>query len=239
MLLSFPQFAPMQDIMSLYTRDIMDIIGKKFGKWIVTQLIGRDAKSNKIYLCRCDCGTEKEQRIQTVVSGETTQCRSCRMSDFNKVENLIGKKFGSWSVIGKEKNEVRNEWYYTCICDCGTEKLISGHSLKSGNTNKCSKCRCKTHGMSSTSTFKIWAGILARCTNPKIACFKYYGGRGIKVCDRWLKFENFLEDMGIRPDGLQIDRIHNDGNYEPANCRWVTPAVNHSNRNINRFKKEK
>jgi len=217
----------------------MDIIGKKFGKWTALEFVGRDDKSNKIYKCKCDCGTEKEQRKHTLVSGESIQCKTCRMNDFNKVEELVGKKFGSWSVIGKNKNQQRNEWFYDCVCDCGTKRLIPGHSLKSEWTTQCHICRNKTHGMCYTSTFKIWAGMLARCTNSKLACYKYYGGRGITVCDRWLKFENFLEDMGLRPPKLQIDRIDNDGNYEPGNCRWVTAAVNHSNRNINRFKKEK
>lgn len=237
MLFPFPQFAPKYDMISLLIRDIMDFIGQRFGKWTVVDFIGRDAKSNKIYKCKCDCGTEKDQRRHTLTSGDTVQCKTCRMSDFNKVEDIVGKKFGLWSVIGKEKNIDRNEWFYECVCDCGTKKNIAGHQLKSGQANKCPHCRVKTHGMSYTSTFKIWTGILARCSNEKLKCYKYYGGRGITVCERWLKFENFLEDMGIRPDGLQIDRINNDGNYEPRNCRWVTPAVNHSNRNVNTCKK--
>jgi hypothetical protein len=238
-MLTCPQFAPKNVIISLFIKDIMDIIGNKFGKWTVLSFIGRDAKSNKIYKCICDCGTEKEQRKSTLVDGESTQCKTCRMSDFNKVEDLVGKKFGLWTVIGKEKNNSRNEWFYQCICECGTQKAIAGSTLKNGRANKCPHCRVKTHGMSYTSTFKIWSGILRRCTNSNFKAYKYYGGRGITICDRWLKFEHFLEDMGTRPNGLQIDRINNDGNYEPGNCRWVTPAVNHSNRNINRFKKEK
>ena len=92
--------------------------------------------------------------------------------------------------------------------------------------------------MSYTSTYKIWRGILRRCTNKNFKHYKYYGGRGITICDRWLEFDNFLEDMGIRPDNLQIDRINNNGNYEPGNCRWVTAKVNNSNRNNSRNKME-
>lgn len=82
------------------------------------------------------------------------------------------------------------------------------------------------HGKTNTKTFRIWTGIITRCYNEKSTVYKYYGGRGIKVSDRWRDFLNFLEDMGERPPGLQIDRIDNDGHYEPGNCRWVTPKEN-------------
>jgi len=82
------------------------------------------------------------------------------------------------------------------------------------------------HGMSGTPTYKIWAGILSRCYNAKVKIYKYYGGRGIKVCASWLDFINFYEDMGERPNNLQLDRINNDGDYSKDNCRWVTAKEN-------------
>jgi hypothetical protein len=87
----------------------------------------------------------------------------------------------------------------------------------------------KSHGMSSTLIYHIWKAMLKRCNNPNDNAYKNYGGRGIRVCDDWTSFETFYDDMGNRPDGLQLDRIDNDGNYEPSNCRWISRAINNSN----------
>lgn len=88
-----------------------------------------------------------------------------------------------------------------------------------------------THGMTNTPIYKTWKRMKDRCSNPNNKNYKYYGGRGIKVCDRWVNsFENFYEDMGDKPKGLVIDRINNDGNYEPNNCRWVTITENNRNK---------
>jgi hypothetical protein len=79
-------------------------------------------------------------------------------------------------------------------------------------------------------TYNSWKGMRGRTTNPNHADYVYYGGRGITVCERWRKFENFLEDMGEKPDGMSLDRIDNDGNYEPSNCRWATQSEQNYNR---------
>jgi hypothetical protein len=235
----YPQFTPPENrIYAIIPKNVLhkgiimhDIIGKKFGKWIVISTNGRNKKGELLLSCKCECGTVKDQRMSSLTTQRSIQCKQCYMRELNYVENLIGKQFGSTKVLEKIKDSQRNEWFYKCICiTCNTIKNIPGYRLKNGQSNKCPKCRVKTHGMSYTSTFKIWSGILARCLNPKIKCWKYYGGRGIKVCKRWLSFENFLEDMGIRPQKLTIDRIDNDGNYEPGNCRWVTTKENNSNR---------
>jgi len=92
--------------------------------------------------------------------------------------------------------------------------------------------RPPSHGMFGTATYRAWNDMKKRCLNKTNKSYKYYGGRGITICERWLTFENFLADMGVRPAGLSLDRIDNNGNYEPGNCRWTT----HQQQMVNRRK---
>ncbi len=137
---------------------------------------------------------------------------------------------------------------FLCRCDCGAEKIIKGEQLRAG-TQSCGCFRREklarlrtTHGHSGirvngrrdgqTPEFRAWCRIRARCENPNAKDYKYYGGRGISVCSRWREsFENFLADMGRKPSlKLSIDRIDNNGNYEPGNCRWTTQSEQVRNR---------
>src|SRR5437762_2841096 len=133
--------------------------------------------------------------------------------------NLIGRTFGKLKVIAEaqHRGEKRRS---LCVCECGQSAVVGNGNLLSGKTRSCgcSKWFSK-HGMTQSREYSSWEHIIQRCTNPKNSAFKHYGGRGIKVCERWLAFENFLADMGPRPEGTSIERNNRNGDYEPGNCR--------------------
>lgn len=151
-----------------------------------------------------------------------------------KFRDLTGDKFGRWTVLEKTQTKYR-EHFWMCICECGTKKEVIGGSLKTGRSRSCgcySSELSTKHGMDGTPTYNTWCHMLSRCNNTKHKQYADYGGRGIYVCDRWKEFVSFYADMGEKPDGMSLDRIDNDGPYEPVNCRWVTQKTQVRNRRI-------
>lgn len=172
-----------------------------------------------------------------------------RVAFFMKRIDLTGKRFGRLLVI--KETEVRKVWNrksWECLCDCGNRKNVCTRSLKKGLTQSCG-CLQKEktaeakiiHGQSGSRIspeFRTWIDIKSRCYNSNVKCFKNYGGRGIRVCDRWLNsFENFYEDMGKRPsDKHSLDRYPNtEGDYELSNCRWATLKEQNQNKRNNKW----
>src|SRR5436190_19682968 len=149
--------------------------------------------------------------------------------------DITGQRFGRLIVIeiaARKGPGGRSLWL--CRCDCESKVVAWGGNLRSGNTKSCGCLRREVsyenhfiHGEGksgkTTSEYHSWQAMRARCLDPNNRAYKWYGGRGIRVCARWLKFENFLADMRRRPAGRSLDRINNDGDYEPSNCRWATP----------------
>lgn len=199
------------------------LTGERYERWTVVE----DRTTGRIK-ARCDCGTERELSIQVWAR----RSKSCGCYQQKHPERVIpaGTRHGRLTVT----TERRATEPIRCRCDCGKDRIVT-----IGNWGRTISCGCVkagtgngrySHGKSRTKIYRIWADMVGRCSRPTHMRYADYGGRGISVCERWMSFPNFYSDMGDRPENLSLDRVNNDGNYEPSNCRWATAIEQRNNR---------
>lgn len=230
--------------------------GERFGRLIAISFAY--FKNRKTYWnFKCDCGNSVTKQIESVKSGGSVSC-GCYIKEYlsrDKVE-MIGKRFGRLVVESKSENRADGERKWNCLCDCGSRHVSTGTALRCGDSKSCGCLQRekasvqaksmgdanKTHGMTNSREFNVWKSVVARCSCETTPSYRYYGGRGIRYCERWESFENFYEDMGPRPEGKTCDRINVNGHYScgkceqcsregwTANCRWATDIEQQRNR---------
>lgn len=158
--------------------------------------------------------------------------------------DLAGQRFRRLLVISEAGRNQYKAVLWLCRCDCGNESTTTTYLLRSGKATSCGCWKREVpgtwslkHGQSKTRLYKTWRSMVRRVTEPTYPDYPHYGGRGISVCDQWrVSFEAFARDMGpTYSEGLTLDRIDNDGNYEPGNCRWATAIEQARNKRTNRL----
>lgn len=229
----------------------VDYTGRKFGELTVIGIAEDEVGKPKKWKCLCSCGNTTIVQANNLKTGQTRSCGCLKI----KPSRLVGLRFGRLTVIKRDENYADGTTSQLCLCDCGKYIRVRSKALLSGNTKSCgcllsdstreraSNQRWGNEYIKGKLPFKkrignIRSSMIQRCTNPNDKNYDKYGKRGISVCDEWAdkengakNFYNWAIENGYKP-GLTIDRIDNDGNYEPSNCRWADNTTQCHNQRI-------
>jgi hypothetical protein len=232
-----------------------DLTSQKFGRLTVIRRASNTKSGGARWHCVCDCRNETIISSSALNSGSTVSCGcwSREQSSVRQLKDLMGKKFGRLTVTGRAPNSKSGDRRWYCECECGNKTIVFTTSLRSGDTSSCGCWKGRLvaqrntkhgHGRRGKASpeYEAHRHLKDRVLTPNCPEFEDYGGRGIRICQRWLDgeggksgFECFLADVGLRPGpGYSIGRIDNDGNYEPGNVRWEKQRPQMNNTRVNR-----
>lgn len=225
-------------------KPVLDLAGQKYHRWTVLEQAGLSKDQKILWRCRCDCGMERLVRGYKLTNGDSKSCGCIKHRPSWRRKDLTGKVFGRLTVLSLAASRRPGFLRWLCQCYCGNQKEVLAQDLRNGHTTSCgcrkleitSRGANRSHGMSKTPEYTTWCSIMARCKNlsdPR------YGGRGIRMFQGWLGergFERFYEHVGPKPSpNHQLERINNDGHYEPGNVRWATRIENSRNKRNTRM----
>ena len=217
-------------------RPTKDLSGQRFYKLVA---IERDYKPNckdAIWVCKCDCGNKTTATSHDLRYGKKKSCGCSTNEDISKAKqkDVCGMRFGRLVAIERVGMNRHSQSIWKCKCDCGNYTNVTIGQLTSGATQSCGCWHRETftrtsHNESNTPLYKIWCAMKDRCSRPRSTSYKWYGAKGITVCDEWGSDYETFRDWAMANGyikGLSIDRINSDLGYSPENCRWLTRAEN-------------